>query len=143
MEEHKLSQNEIIVAYNNKARNNTLHPKVSYTLYIKLNGDNNGHFIYDLSRDELVITTNYQSVPVPIDLFESTNRIKSSNSKIQVDHFDVEHPIVWREDSNNTKYKSQSSNSNKDDSEDGDTYELGNSQHLYDLMSDKIVDHED
>ena len=47
------------------------------------------------------------------------------------------------EDSNNNKYKSQSPNSNKDDSEDRDTDELGNSQHLYDLMSDKIVDHED
>ena len=33
--------------------------------------------------------------------------------------------------------------SNKDDSEDGNTDELGNSQHLVDLMSNKIVDHED
>ena len=30
-----------------------------------------------------------------------------------------------------------------DDSKDGDTDELGNSQHLDDLMSDKIVDHKD
>ena len=44
---------------------------------------------------------------------------------------------------NNNECKSQTPNNNKDDSEDGDTDELGNSQHLDDLMSDKIVDHED
>ena len=52
-------KNELIVAYNNKARNNTLHPKLSYALYIKPNDDNNGHSIYDLSRDNIVVTTNY------------------------------------------------------------------------------------
>ena len=45
--------------------------------------------------------------------------------------------------SNNNKYEDQTPNNNKDDSEDGNTDELGNSQHLNDLMSDKIVDHED
>ena len=45
--------------------------------------------------------------------------------------------------SNNNRYKSQTPNNNKDDSRDWDTNELGNSQHLDNLMSDKIVDHED
>ena len=52
-------KNELIIAYDNKARNNTLHPKVFYALYINPNGDNNGHLIYDLSRDKIVVTMNY------------------------------------------------------------------------------------
>ena len=87
-------KSELVIAYNNKAGNNTLHPKVFYALYIKPNGDNNGHLIYDLSRDKIVVTTNYQSVPVPTDLFEPTNRTESSNNKIQVDHFDIKQSIV-------------------------------------------------
>ena len=110
---------------------------------INSNDDNNDHVIYDISRDKIVVTTNYQSVPVPTDLFEPTNRTESSNNKIQVDYFDVKHPIIRMEDYNNNEYKSRTPNSNKDDSEDGDTDELGNTQHLNDLMSDKIVDHED
>ena len=43
----------------------------------------------------------------------------------------------------NNKYKSWNPNNNKYDSEDEDTDELGNSQYLDDLMSDKIVGHED
>ena len=118
---------ELIIVYDNKARNNTLHPKVFYALYIKQNDDNNSHLIYDLSRDKIVITTNYQSVPVPTDLFEPSNRSESSNNKIQVDHFDVEHSIVQLDYSNNNKYKNRTPNKNKDNSENGDTNELGNS----------------
>ena len=47
------------------------------------------------------------------------------------------------EDSNKNEYKSRTPNSNKDVSENGDTDELGNSQHLVNFMSGKIVDHED
>ena len=90
----KCHKSELIIGDNNKARNNTIHPKVFYALYIKPNDDNNSHLISDLSRDKIVVTTNYQSVPVPADLFEPTKRTDSSNNKIQVDHFDVKHPIV-------------------------------------------------
>ena len=45
-------KSELIIAYNNKAKNNTLHPKVFYALYIELNDDNNGHLIYDLSKQD-------------------------------------------------------------------------------------------
>ena len=88
-----ICKSELIIAFNNKARNNTLHPKVFYALYIEPNDDNDGHVIYYLSRDKIVVIINYQSVPVPTDLFEPTNRTESSNNKIQVDHFDVDHPI--------------------------------------------------
>ena len=39
-----------------------------YALHIEPNGDNNGYLMYDLSRDKIVVTINYQSVPVPEDL---------------------------------------------------------------------------
>ena len=134
---------ELIITYNNKTGNNTLHPKVFYVLYIKPNGDNNYHLIYDLLRDKIAVIMNYQSVPVPEDLIEPMNRTESSNNKIQVDHFDIEQSIVQVDYSNNNEYESKTLNNNKNDSENKDTDELGNSQHLDDLMSDKIVDHED
>ena len=44
-------KDELVIAYNNKAGYNKLHPKVFYALYIKPNDDNNGHLIYNLSKD--------------------------------------------------------------------------------------------
>ena len=77
-------KNELIIHYNNKDRKNTLHPKVFHALYIKPNCNNNGCLIYDLSRDKIVVTTNYQSVPVPVDLFAPTNRTESSKLIISI-----------------------------------------------------------
>ena len=85
----------------------------------------------------------YQSVPVPEDLIELTNKTVSSNNKIRNDHFDIKQSVVREDYSNNNKYDSQTPNNNKDNSEDRDTDELDNSQHLDDLESNKIVDHED
>ena len=68
-----------------------------YALYIKPNGDNNGHLINDLSRDKTVVIIDYQSVPVPEDLIEPMNRTESSNNKNQVDYFNIKQSIV-RED---------------------------------------------
>ena len=99
---------------------------MSYILYIKPNGDNNSHLIYDLSRDKIVVITNNQSVPAPAGLFEPMNRTESSNNKIQVDHFDIEQSIVRMDYFSNNKYKSRTPSNNKDDSEDGDTDELVN-----------------
>ena len=70
-----------------------------------MNNDNNGHLIYDLSKKKIVVTMNYQSVLVPTDLFDPTNRTESSNNKIQVDHFDVDHSIVRIDYSNSNEYK--------------------------------------
>ena len=41
---------ELVIASDNKARNNMLHPKVFYVLYIKPNGDNNGYLIYSIEE---------------------------------------------------------------------------------------------
>ena len=114
-----------------------------YTLYRKPKSDNNSHLIYNLSRDKIVVTMKYQSVSVLGDLIEPMNKSDSSNNKIRDDHFDIKQSIVREDYSNNNKYDSQTTKYNKNNFEDGDTDKLGNSQHLDDLMSDKIIDHED
>ena len=114
-----------------------------YSLYIKPNDDNNGHLIYDLSTDKIVVTMNYQSVPVPKDLIKAMNKTDSSNNKIRIDHFYIEQSIVQENYSNNNDYKSHTPNNSKDNSEDGNTDELDNSQHPDDMILDKIVDHKD
>ena len=62
----------LVIAYNTKAGNNTLHPKVFYTLYIKP----------------------YQSVPIPEDLIKTMNKIDLSDNKIKIDHFDNNQSVV-------------------------------------------------
>ena len=81
----------------------------------------------------------YQSVPVPEDLIELINKTDSSNNKIRMDHFDIEQSIVRDNCFNNNEYDSQTSNNNKDNSEDVDIDELDNSQHLdYLIMKTKL-----
>ena len=99
--------------------------------------------IYDLSTDKIVVTMNYQSVPVHGDLIEPLNNTDSSNNKIRIDHFDTEPSVVRDDHHNNNKYDSQTPSNNKDNSEDGNHDELDSSQHLEDLKSNKIVNHED
>ena len=73
-------------------------------------------------------------MPVPGDLIEPMNKTNSSNNKIWVDYFDIKQSIVQEDYSNNNKYESQIPNNNKNNSEDWDTDELDNSQHLDDLI---------
>ena len=72
-------KSELVIAYDDNAGNKRIHPKVFYSSYIEPNGDNNGHLICDLSRDKIVGTMNYQSVPVPGDLIEPMNKTDPSN----------------------------------------------------------------
>ena len=65
---------ELVITYNTKAGNNTICPRVFYTLYIEPNDDDNGHFIYKLSMDQILVTMKYQSVPVPEDLIKTMNK---------------------------------------------------------------------
>ena len=92
---------------------------------------------------QILVTMKYQSVPVPENPIETTNKTDSSDNKIRIDHFDIKQSVVWNYHSNNKEYDSQTPSNNKDNSEDGGHDELDNSQHLDDLKSDKIVDHED
>ena len=47
---------ELVFAYNTKVGENTLHPRVFYTLYIEPNDNGNGHLIYKLSIDQILVT---------------------------------------------------------------------------------------
>ena len=61
-ESHK---GELVIAYDNKVGNTTLHPRAFYALYVILNDNSNGHLIYRLSTDQILVTKEYQSVLVP------------------------------------------------------------------------------
>ena len=73
---------ELVIAYNNKVGTRTLRPRVFYALYTRPNDDGNGHLIYKLSTDQILVTKEYQSVPVPEDLIEAISETDSSGNKI-------------------------------------------------------------
>ena len=59
---------ELIIAYNNNIGNKTLCPRTFYVLYIKLHQEGNGHLIYRLDKDQIIVTKNYRTVPVTKDI---------------------------------------------------------------------------
>ena len=118
---------ELVIAYNNQASNNKQNPKLFYSLYIKPNCDGNSHLIYTLSTDQILVTMKYQSVPIPEDLIKLANTTDSSDSKIQINHFDIKQFVEQDNHSNNKEYNSQTPNNDKDNSEDEDANELDNS----------------
>ena len=61
-------KSELIIAYDNKVGNKTLCPRTFYALYVKPNQEGNGHLIYRLDKDQIVVTKNYQTVPVTEDI---------------------------------------------------------------------------
>ena len=56
---------ELIIAYDNEIGNKILCLRIFYALYVKLNQENNGHLVYRLDKDQIVVTKNYQTLPVP------------------------------------------------------------------------------
>ena len=93
--------------------------------------------------DQIVVTMKYQSIPVPKNLIETMNKTGSSDSKIQINHFDNNQSIIRDDHSNNNNNDSQTPSNDKDNSEDGSHGELNCSQQLKNLKSNKIVHHED
>ena len=73
---------ELVIAYNDKVGNKTLHPRVFYALCIRPNYVGNGNLIYRLSTDQILITKDYQQVPVSDDLIETMNKTNSYDNKI-------------------------------------------------------------
>ena len=65
-----------------------------YALYIKPSDNNSGHLIYRLSTGQILVTKEWQSVPVSEDLIEAISKTDSYNNKIQVNHFNSDHSIV-------------------------------------------------
>ena len=133
---------ELVIAYNTKAGNNTLCPRVFYILYIKPNDNSNGHLIYKLSTDQILVTMEYQSIPVPEDLTETINKKCSSGNNIQINHFDSDRPVIQNFHSDNNNDDSLTPNNDKDHFDNGNRGKLDSSQQLSDLNSKKVFDHE-
>ena len=91
---------ELIIDYDNKVGNKTLHPRMCYALYIRPNDIGNGHLIYRLSTDQILVTKEYQSIHVPEDLIEVISKANSSDNKIQAIHFNNNQAIVQNDHSN-------------------------------------------
>ena len=70
-------------------------------MYIRPNENSNGHLIYRLSTDQIVITKDYQTVTVPEDLIDAISETDSYDNKSQVDDFDTIHSMVHDNQSNN------------------------------------------
>ena len=85
---------ELVIAYNTKVGYKTLYPRVFYALYIRPNDVDNRHLIYRLSTDQILVTKEYQSVPVSDDLFEAMNTTKSYDNRIKVMHLKDDHSTV-------------------------------------------------
>ena len=72
-----------------------------YALYIRPSDNGNGHLIYRLSTDQILVTKEYQSVHVPEDLIEAINKTNSYDNKTEVIHFNNDQAIVQDDYSNN------------------------------------------
>ena len=74
-------KSELVIAYDNKIGNKTLCPRAFYALYARPNENGNGHLIYRLSTDQIEITNDYHTVPVPEDLVDAISKIDSYDNK--------------------------------------------------------------
>ena len=109
-------------------------------LYVKPNNDCNGHLIYRLSTDQILVTKEYQSVPVPKNLIVAISETDSSKNKNQVNHFDSDHSIVQDDHSNNNNDDGRIHSIDKDDSKDENYDKLDGSQQLNGMESNMIVE---
>ena len=111
-------------------------------LYIKPNDNGDGHLIFKLSTNQVLVTMTYQPIHLPEDLIEVINETDSSNNKIQVNHFDSNHSLVQDDHSNNNKDDGQTPRNDKDNSEDESHGELDSSPQLIHMKLNNIVDQE-
>ena len=78
-------EGELVIAYNTNAGNNTLRPRIFYALYIGPNDDSNGHSMYKLFTNQILVTMKYQSVPVLEDLIEAISKMDTSDNIVSAD----------------------------------------------------------
>ena len=109
---------ELIIAYDNKVRYKTLHPRAFYALYVKPNEEGSGHLIFRLSTDQIVVTKECQSIPVPENLIEAISETESYGNKNQTNCFDTNHSIIQDGHSNNNDNYGYIYPIDMDDSED-------------------------
>ena len=113
---------ELVIAYDNKVGNKTLRPRAFYALYVRPNDNGNAHLMYRLSTDQIVVTKDYQTVPIPEDLVGAIGKTDLYNNKPQDNEFDTIHSIVYDDQSNN----------NNDDNQ---TYYSDEDQYLHNTLS--------
>ena len=92
---------ELVIAYDNKVGNKTLHPRLFYALYIRPNDIGNGYLIYRLSTDQILVTKEYQPVPASDDLIEAMNTTRPYENRIKVMYLKGDHSTVQDDHSNN------------------------------------------
>lgn len=124
---------ELVIAYDNKVGNKTLHPMVFYALYIRPNDIGNGHLIYRLSIDQILVTKEYRSVHVSEDLIEAISEVNSSDNNIQAIHFNNYQAIFQNDHSNNHNKNGHININHTNNPEDERHDELNSSPQLYSM----------
>ena len=109
-------------------QNNTLHPRTSYVLYIGPNDNSISHLIFKLLTKQILITMEYQTVPMLKDQIKAINEMDSCTNKIQSNHFDSDNLTTQDDNSNNNKDNSQTWCNVEDNSEDESYDKLDSSQ---------------
>ena len=133
---------QLLIAYDNKIGNKTQHQRLFYTLYIRPSDNGNEYSIYRLFTDQILVTEEYQPVPVPVpeDLIEAIIDKHLYDKKIQIINFNSDHPIVQDDHSNNYNKDGHTHINGKNNSEDESYDELNSSPQLNGMESNKIVD---
>ena len=131
---------ELVITYNTKFGNKTLHPRVFYALYIKPNDISNGHLIYRISTDQILVRKEYQSVPVSDDLIEAINKTNLYDNKIQVTHFKDNRSIAQDNNYSNHNEEGQTHLNHTNTSEDKSHDKLNCPPQLNNMELNKIVD---
>ena len=73
---------ELVMAYNNNARSNTLYPRTFYALYIGPNDNGASHLIFKMSTKQILTTLKYKLVPMSEDLIEAINKMDTFTTSI-------------------------------------------------------------
>ena len=133
---------ELVIAYDNKVGNKALHPRVFHALYIKPNDIGEGHLIYRLSTDQVLITKDYPPVHVSDNLIEAMNKTNSYDNKIQVIHLKNDHSTVQDDHFNNHNEEYHTPINNTNDYEDENQDESDRPLQLNSMKSNKTVDQE-
>ena len=107
-------KDEPIIASEDKVGNKILCPRAFYDLYVKPNKESNGHLIYRLATDQIVVTKDYWIVRVPGDLDNTICETEPYENKSQVDDVDKIQSIVHANQSNNYDNNNHTSINNED-----------------------------
>ena len=130
------------MAYDINAENSTLCPRTLYALYVGPNDNGIGYLIFRLSKKQILTTMKRKPVPVPENLFKSTNEKDPFTTKIQINRFDSDRFIGQDDHFDDTKDDGQTQSNKVDHFEDESHNEVV-SPHQLDCMESKIMFHQE